>query len=245
MANKVSVPVLWNANNDFLNSTLMGVSADAYVVGVVPKPSGIGIPGYAPPDAVDTLLVKDKSLGDLYLYLSLEEWRDAISGAQGASLYVTLFDHSENAGNVGTTETDLYSDTIQGNTLGADGDKLEIVYGGLFVASAAAKIINVYFGGTDIGNLIFTCSSTLVVSTNNYWDLKITLMRVSESSIRFTGSLIVNRASGLISTYTGEITGLDLTSENLLKITAQETGVGSATNEIVATIGTVAWVSNA
>jgi hypothetical protein len=82
MATRVSAPVLWNANNDFLNGSLVGVSVDAYVVGVVSKPSGLGIPGYAQPDSVDTLLVKDKALGDLYLLLSLAEWRTLIQPPQ-------------------------------------------------------------------------------------------------------------------------------------------------------------------
>lgn len=82
MSTRVSVPVLWNAIGDFIGGTLVGVAVDAYVVGVVPKPSGPTIPGYAGPESVDTLLVKDVVMGDLYLDMTLDEWRSAIQPPQ-------------------------------------------------------------------------------------------------------------------------------------------------------------------
>lgn len=115
MATRVSAPVLWNANNDFLNESLMGVSVDAYVVGVVPKPSGVGIPGYAPPDSVDTLLVKDKALGDLYLSLTLDEWRLLIQPPQQSPnnskpLTYTVGTDTDVSDTI--TNSDLYNVTI-------------------------------------------------------------------------------------------------------------------------------------
>jgi hypothetical protein len=246
MASSVSVPVLWNANNDFLAGTLMGVKSDAYVVGIVSKPSGLGIPGYPPPASVDTLLVKDKYLGDLYLNITLEQWRGAISNAQGAPLYVPLFDHTDSVGNVNSDETTLYSDIIQGNALAADGDKLEIVYGGSLVGRAVTnKVIRAYFGGSDEANLIFDCTSTIVNTANAAWDLKITLMRTSATSIKYTSVLIVQVGQGLTRNLSGEITGVDLTANNPLILTGQSSNTGAATDDIIAAIGTVAWVSNA
>lgn len=82
MSTRVSVPALWDATGNFLNGALVGVAADAYVVGIVPKPSALSVPGYAAADNVDTLLVKDVVMGDLYLDMTLDEWRSAIQPPQ-------------------------------------------------------------------------------------------------------------------------------------------------------------------
>ncbi len=45
-------------------------------------------------------------------------------------------------------------------------------------------------------------------------------------------------------TAVGELTGLTLSGTNILKITGQAAGVGAASNDIVAKMGQVKWVSN-
>lgn len=148
-----------------------------------------------------------------------------------------LFDHYANVGNSGTSETDLYSDTIAAGQLAANGDKLEAEYGGTFVSSGTAtRQIRIYFGGTmifDTGALSLTLSSA--------WTVYVTINRVSSSVIRYMVSLTTQGASASAYTNVSELTGLTLLGTNILKITGQASGVGAASNDIVAKIGAVIY----
>lgn len=150
----------------------------------------------------------------------------------------SLFDHYINAGNVTTGETDLYSDTIAASQLGANGDKLEAEYGGVFVSSATAtREIKVYFGGTvilDTGTLTLTLSSA--------WTAYVSIIRVSATVVRYMVSLTTEGAALAAYTAVGEVTGLTLSNTNILKITGQAASTGAATNDIVAKLGNVVFV---
>lgn len=127
MATNISVPVLWDATGNFLNGALMGVSTEATVIGTVPKPSGIGIPGYAPPASVDTLQVKDPQLGDLYLDITLAEWRVRIQPPQQSPNVTKPLTYTigvDEAASSAITNTDLYGTTLL--QVWVDGVELDI-----------------------------------------------------------------------------------------------------------------------
>jgi len=154
-----------------------------------------------------------------------------------------LFDHYTSIGTVGSTETDLYSDTIVGSTLAADGDKLSINYAGISTGSAFLKTIKVYFGGTAC----FTAQDLVDPSTKD-WRLELTIIRVSSSVIRCYGNLNSTDNIDMVHTDYTEITGLDLSANNILKITGQVPDPGPPTptdDELIATMGTVTWISHA
>lgn len=150
----------------------------------------------------------------------------------------TLFDHFTDVGNGTTVETDLYSDTIAVNTLAVNGDKLEAEYGGVFVSSATAtREVKVYFGGTAVFD-----TGALTLSLSSAWTAFVSIIRVSSTVIRYMVSFTTEGAALSAYTAVGELTGLTLSNTNILKITGQAAGVGAATNDIVAKMGSISWV---
>lgn len=148
-----------------------------------------------------------------------------------------IFDHYVDVGNSTTTETDLYSDTIPASSLGSNGDKLSAEYGGTFVSSATAtRQIKIYFGGTAVFD-----TGALTLSLSSAWTAYVTIIRVSSSVIRYMISFTTEGATLAAYTAVGELTGLTLSNTNILKITGQAAGVGAATGDITAKLGSVNW----
>lgn len=147
----------------------------------------------------------------------------------------TLFNHYADVGNVGTGEDDLYSDTLLANTYATNGDAISAHYAGIFVSSATAtRRLKAYLGGT----LIYD-STALSLSTSTDWDMKILAIRDSSSSIRCTVTVNTTTASSApYCTYT-RVTGLTLSSTQIIKITGEAAGVGAATDDIVAKLGII------
>lgn len=153
----------------------------------------------------------------------------------------TIFDHFVDAGNTTTTETDLYTDTVSASVLGTNGDKIEVDYGGIFVSSGTAtREVKVYFGGTAIFD-----TGALTLSLSAAWTAWVLIIRVSATVIRYMVSFTTEGAALSAYTATGELTGLTLSGTNIIKVTGQAAGVGAATNDIVAKLGTVQWKSAA
>jgi hypothetical protein len=149
---------------------------------------------------------------------------------------VLYTDRYDDKGNTGTTETDLFSGSVPGTTLVSDGDKVVARYAGTFVNSGSSKRLRVYFGGT----LIFD-TGALTVSAAASWDVQALIIRESSTVVRCTTTAILTGAStGNFANYI-RVTGLTLSGANTLKITGTASGGGAATNDIVASIGTVTY----
>lgn len=148
-----------------------------------------------------------------------------------------LFDHFVNAGNGTTVETDLYSDTIAAGQLAANGDKLQAEYGGVFVSSATAtREIKIYFAGTQIFD-----TGALTLSLSSAWTAFVRVIRVSATVVRYMVEFTTEGAALAAYTAVGELTGLTLSGTAVLKITGQAAGVGAASNDVVAKLGSVAF----
>lgn len=159
------------------------------------------------------------------------------SGATGPSGITTLFTHFADQANSTTVETDLYSDTISAGKLTANGDRLEAEYGGVFVSSATAtRQIKLYFSGTSIFD-----TGALTLSLSAAWTAYITIIRVSASVVRYMISFATEGAALAAYTGVGELTGLTLANTAVFKITGQAAGVGAASNDIVARLGSVSY----
>lgn len=155
--------------------------------------------------------------------------------------WTPLFDHFVNAGNGTTVETDLYSDTIAAGQLVSNGDKLDAQYGGVYVSSATAtRQIRIYFAGTAIFD-----TGALTLSLSAAWTAYCSIIRVSATVIRYMFSFTTEGAALAAYTAVGELTGLTLSGTNILKITGQAAGVGAATNDIVAKLGSVTYTKAA
>lgn len=144
----------------------------------------------------------------------------------------TIFTHFTTVNNTGTVETDLYSDSLSGAVFKTNGDSIEGMYSGAFVSSASAtRQLKLYFAGTAVFD-----SGALSVSVTASWTIRLTLMRVSASVVRYT---VVLESGGMTVTLydsVGELTGLTLSSANILKVTGTAAGVGAATSDITATL---------
>lgn len=147
----------------------------------------------------------------------------------------TIFQHSADAGSSSTTETDLYSDTVLGNTLGAVGDRIEADYVvDLTATGGTTKTVRIYFGGTKIFD---SGALTVGTVTDNLYHVVVMADVVSggSSSVRCITTSLSNVTS--ISQFT-KVTSLNLATGLILKITGQS-GVGAATNDVKAEMGAV------
>lgn len=149
-----------------------------------------------------------------------------------------LFDHYADVNNSGTSETDLYTDTLVAGQLANNGEKIEVIYAGIFTgAVSASQRLKVYFGGTAI----FDSGALSIGVATDSWDLKVSVIRVSASVVRCSAALITNFATlSAFATYT-EVTGLTLANTQIVKVTGTAAGVAGASNQITSKLGSVKW----
>lgn len=152
------------------------------------------------------------------------------TGLQWASIGAgVIASHYADVGSVGTGETDLYSNTIAGGTLSTAGSVLFAEYGGTLVNSTSTKEIRVYFGGTVIFD-----TGALSVSAAGDWVVEVVIVGEGSGAVRCAvAANLTGPSTGAYANYL-RITGLSLGSGQVLKVTGQSGGVGSANNDIVA-----------
>ncbi len=78
MSYPVPVSVWFDGNGKFMNGQTINIQSDALAVNIVQKPTGPVIPGFAPRGLQNTLYVRDKILGGLYLNMTLREFETAV-----------------------------------------------------------------------------------------------------------------------------------------------------------------------
>lgn len=175
--------------------------------------------------------------GNTVTALNASDFLTAIGGASGAGATATLFNHSASEGNVTTGETDVYSDTIAAAQLTATGQKLLAEYGGVYVSSGTAtRQIKAKFAGT----IVFD-TGALTLSLSAAWYMGLTLMRTGTSTARVIVNFTTEGAALAAYTAQTDLTGLDFTATNILKLTAQAAGIGAASNDVVAKLGYVEY----
>ena len=140
-------------------------------------------------------------------------------------------------GNTDTSEDDLHVYGIPANILTINGDTLRVEAGGLFVASATAtRRLKLYFGGTAIFD-----SGALTTSLSSQWTIIATIIEVSSTVVRYMVQMVADGVTLASPVSVGELTGLDLTTSNVLKLTGQAASTGAAANDIVNQISSVYW----
>lgn len=162
------------------------------------------------------------------------------TGATGATAGA-LFTHQADANNSGTAETDLYTDTIAGGQLASNGNQISATYAGIYAGSATASAtIKFYFGGTAL----LTTGALAIVSAST-WTITAAVVRVSTSVVRYTVQLSSPALSTQVYEAVGELTGLDLTVGQIVKVTGQMSGTGAGSNQITAKLGIIEFGQNA
>lgn len=164
------------------------------------------------------------------------------STGQIAKVGGVVFDNYADAGNTGTGEDDLHTNTLAASILGTNGDKVVARYGGVFNGAAAAtQELRMYFGGTKI----YDSGALAIGVATNSWTMDVTVIRESSTVVRCAVSVSTDFGTLFpYSSYT-RITGLTLTNTQILKITGEAAGVGAADNQIVAKLSTGEWKSAA
>lgn len=83
MGLSITVPVLWDANDQYFNGALLTIDSEALVIEQALKPTGPYVLGSVPV-LTTTLLVKDKIQGGLYLNLTWIQWQALVRAASGS-----------------------------------------------------------------------------------------------------------------------------------------------------------------
>jgi len=142
-----------------------------------------------------------------------------------------LKNYYTDAANSGTSETDLYTFTLPANALINNGDKLEILYSVYVTDNVASNIIALYFGNSSLSQLYADALST----TNETVNYKFLLIRTSSSTLRYN----LNIESGDYHSYANyDLSSLDFTTTQVIKVT----GTGTASDVIVAKMGTITYI---
>lgn len=150
-----------------------------------------------------------------------------------------IFDHFADGASTNTngTEDTLYTDTLAAGALNANGAKIwgnyQVAIVGHVTATARTRL---YFGGTVIFD------TTAFNNTTNYaLSLLVRVIRVSATVVRCC--VVATSTSTLavpVSTYT-EVTGLDLTAVQVIKLTGIAASTNAASGDITAKLGALYW----
>lgn len=148
----------------------------------------------------------------------------------------TLQTFSTDVNNSGTSETDLYSHTIAGNTLTATGQTINFEYAGNFNDATATAELAFSFGGTEFGS-----TGALTISTTGSWSARGYVMRTGTTTGR--AYVTVSMPGAATTSYTNELdlTSQDFTTTNILKVTGQSGGGGGGSNDITAKTGKIRY----
>ena len=157
-----------------------------------------------------------------------------------AGLGGILTQNYADVGNVGTGEDDLHTYTVPASVLGTNGDKIEAEYMVVLAAHATAtRQVRAYFAGTATVD-----STALTLASGGTATVKTSIIRESSTVVRVSTTFTVNGiTSQPVVTYT-RITGLTLSSTNVLKITGEAAGVGAATDDLICKMSVVKFFPN-
>lgn len=128
--------------------------------------------------------------------------------------------------NTGTSVTDIFSKSIAGLTLGSNGSSLQFEATGEYNDATATNDLQVLFAGNGIAG-----TGAVTVSGLGAWVIKGTITRVSSTVVRTSVTITDNSSTKNYLSYSN-MTGIDLTSANILKITAQAGGGSGGTGDI-------------
>lgn len=139
-----------------------------------------------------------------------------------------IFNSTTDVPNSGTSETDLYTNTLTAGILANDNESIESEYTVTSLGSATATTQNrLYFGGT----LIYDSGLLgLSVSTDFFYIVRV--IRESSTVVKCSVTATTTTASAAPYTVYTRITGLTLSNTQILKITGTRAGVGAASADI-------------
>lgn len=178
-----------------------------------------------------------------YFSLQLQAAGGLVLGVPGVSMTPTvggtIFNHYTTVSTTHTdgTEDDLYSNTTAAGALNADGASFQQTEQVSFVSSAtAARRLKKYFGGT----LIFDSGALTLVAGGSF-TLITTIIRESSTVVRCSVAVTSTSASTVPYTTYTRVTGLTLSSTQILKTTGIASGTGAASADISDLLEKTIW----
>ncbi len=171
---------------NLVHDTIGAISTATGVVMISGARLGIG--GY--PNAYATLDLQSTT-GALLIPRVTQAQRDAITPTNGMMMYLTdsyntfvcyennawrsmttgvIHVNTTTVGNIGVGEDDLMSYTMPANTLNKDNRTIKIQVWGNFGATGNSKTVNIYFGGTVVGQIVTSAGA-------GDWNFEMTVVR--------------------------------------------------------------------
>lgn len=141
----------------------------------------------------------------------------------------TLDKHYTLANNTGTSESDLFSYTVNGAAaiLNTDGQSVHFETVGTFNDATATVALQFYFAGTSFGN-----TGALAVSATGAWRAQGYIIRTSSSTANASVTITCDKLPSASYTFQADISGVDFTGSNVFKVTGQAGGAGGSSNDI-------------
>lgn len=143
------------------------------------------------------------------------------------------------ANNTGTSETDLFTKTVSGGTLNTNGQSLHFVTSGSISDATATAVLKIYFAGNEIGS-----SGTITLGTVGSFRISGEIIRTGTTTGRASFSLDVGAGTTYSDAYELDLTGLDWTTGNILKLTGQAGGAGGGSNDITGKLWVITYQPN-
>lgn len=159
--------------------------------------------------------------------------RDKIESLSGIRTLDALY---TDANNTGTAQTDLYSKSVTGGVLSADGQRIKFQASGTFNDATATVNIEALFAGNGIAG-----AGLLAISGTGAWKIEGVITRSGTTTARVYTQIAIDNSSNKIYSTTANLTGLDFTTSNILKVTGTAGGATGGSNDITAQMWDVTY----
>jgi hypothetical protein len=141
----------------------------------------------------------------------------------------TLDAQVSDANNTGTSATDLYSKTIAANQLTLNGHSIHFEAAGVNNDATATVNLEALFAGNGIAG-----AGAVTITSTGPWSMRGTIIRATSTTARVYTVLTIENSTQQVFSTTANLTGIDWTTTNILKIQATAGGAGGGSNDITA-----------
>lgn len=151
------------------------------------------------------------------------------SNVHTISLNTTLDAQVSDANNTGTSATDLYSKTVAANQFTLNGQSIHFEAAGTNNDATATVNLEALFAGNGIAG-----TGAVTISATGVWSIQGTIIRATSTTARVYTVVTIDNCTQKVFSTTANLTGLDWTGTNILKIQATAGGAGGGSNDITA-----------
>lgn len=133
------------------------------------------------------------------------------------------------ANNSGTSATDLYSKTIAANQCTLNGQSIHFEAAGVNNDATATVNLEALFAGNGIAG-----TGAVTITGTGVWSMYGTIIRATSSTARVYTVVTIDNCTQKVFSTTANLTGIDWTTTNILKIRATAGGGGGGSDDITA-----------